>query len=665
MSGPGGAEPTPSADRWRILTAIGILVGEPTAAALVRHGRLGGIAPVTIVEADAALAEARRSGWIGADGSPTAAGRSAVADVLTETQRLEICVDRALVLLAAGPDHVAAALEPARLAGSGPRAGEVVAALDRAGTLAVSLGDYPLADEVLSLAAELDVDAPGARSAARLCDLAEVAEGQGDDGRARRLLTQAFAVADAAASAAVVARAAVALALLDDGVVADGRAGALLRRAGALALDESDRVSVEAAQALAERRIPTVLDEGRPVVWVTRPGVGRALADAALATATAGRVRLDSRALALRAWRATHQAPAFLHRRCEVSGELLDLTQQLHAPAQQYDAAEWLAVDSLETGDRAGFDRAVDLARWLATRDGNPRLVRRSLLLAAGAAHLDGALDDAARLVERASQLDAGRDPVAALVFATQAVGTAWATDRSVRDLVAGHHAHVSAEPLHRVASAAVLAHDGDREGAEAHLRRALRQLDPEQDLLLVASRMARIAVALAADELCRDLVAVLAPWAAHHAVDGRGWWADGPVALRLAQLHNSLGDADASWRCLEHGDAAARAVNDIRAVAEASVLRAELRERGPAPMPVQLTSREQQVLTLLAAGSTNPQIAQQLAHSVATIRADTIAIYRKLGAKGRAEASARAMALGLISVSRPVGRDPDGRTTR
>jgi hypothetical protein len=49
----------------------------------------------------------------------------------------------------------------------------------------------------------------------------------------------------------------------------------------------------------------------------------------------------------------------------------------------------------------------------------------------------------------------------------------------------------------------------------------------------------------------------------------------------------------------------------------------------------------------------------------VATVRADTISIYRKLGAKGRAEASARAQALGLIGISAPSGRDLAGRTPR
>ena len=51
-----------------------------------------------------------------------------------------------------------------------------------------------------------------------------------------------------------------------------------------------------------------------------------------------------------------------------------------------------------------------------------------------------------------------------------------------------------------------------------------------------------------------------------------------------------------------------------------------------------------------MAAGATNPEIARRLAFSASTIRTDTIAIYRKLGVKGRAEAVARAITLGVVA---------------
>lgn len=63
------------------------------------------------------------------------------------------------------------------------------------------------------------------------------------------------------------------------------------------------------------------------------------------------------------------------------------------------------------------------------------------------------------------------------------------------------------------------------------------------------------------------------------------------------------------------------------------------------------LTSRELEVLRLLSSGATNAQIADALNYSVSTVRNDTVSIYRKLEVNGRAEAVAKAVALGLLSV--------------
>ncbi len=69
-----------------------------------------------------------------------------------------------------------------------------------------------------------------------------------------------------------------------------------------------------------------------------------------------------------------------------------------------------------------------------------------------------------------------------------------------------------------------------------------------------------------------------------------------------------------------------------------------------PAPM---LSEREREVLDLIAAGSTNREIAEQLFLSPHTVKEHTSAVYRKLGARNRAEAVQRAQRVGLLSVSR------------
>jgi DNA-binding NarL/FixJ family response regulator len=65
-------------------------------------------------------------------------------------------------------------------------------------------------------------------------------------------------------------------------------------------------------------------------------------------------------------------------------------------------------------------------------------------------------------------------------------------------------------------------------------------------------------------------------------------------------------------------------------------------------PEPI-LTGREREVLDLIAAGSTNREIAEQLYLSPHTVKEHTSALYRKLGARNRAEAVQRAQRIGLL----------------
>jgi two-component system response regulator DesR len=65
-----------------------------------------------------------------------------------------------------------------------------------------------------------------------------------------------------------------------------------------------------------------------------------------------------------------------------------------------------------------------------------------------------------------------------------------------------------------------------------------------------------------------------------------------------------------------------------------------------PAPF---LSAREREVLDLIAAGSTNREIAQRLYLSPHTVKEHTSALYRKLNARNRAEAVQRAQRVGLL----------------
>jgi ATP/maltotriose-dependent transcriptional regulator MalT len=77
-----------------------------------------------------------------------------------------------------------------------------------------------------------------------------------------------------------------------------------------------------------------------------------------------------------------------------------------------------------------------------------------------------------------------------------------------------------------------------------------------------------------------------------------------------------------------------------------------ELQEADPAPSPTPrvLSGREQEVLGLVAAGSSLKEIGEELAISEATVRTHLRNANTKLGARNRAHAVGLALKLGLIS---------------
>jgi ATP/maltotriose-dependent transcriptional regulator MalT len=66
-------------------------------------------------------------------------------------------------------------------------------------------------------------------------------------------------------------------------------------------------------------------------------------------------------------------------------------------------------------------------------------------------------------------------------------------------------------------------------------------------------------------------------------------------------------------------------------------------------PLAEPLTEREQEVLRLLAAGYTNPEIAEELVIALGTVKWYASEIYGKLGVSNRTEAAARAREVGLL----------------
>ena len=69
-----------------------------------------------------------------------------------------------------------------------------------------------------------------------------------------------------------------------------------------------------------------------------------------------------------------------------------------------------------------------------------------------------------------------------------------------------------------------------------------------------------------------------------------------------------------------------------------------------PPPTPTELTGREREVLRLIASGATNVAIASNLGIAVKTVERHVTNAYRKVGARGRADATRAALGLGLLA---------------
>jgi LuxR family maltose regulon positive regulatory protein len=71
---------------------------------------------------------------------------------------------------------------------------------------------------------------------------------------------------------------------------------------------------------------------------------------------------------------------------------------------------------------------------------------------------------------------------------------------------------------------------------------------------------------------------------------------------------------------------------------------------RSAQPLPEPLSERELEVLTIVAAGKSNLEIAGQLFVTVDTVKKHLTHIFRKLGVRSRTQAVAQARELGLIA---------------
>ncbi|MBV9327848.1 MAG: helix-turn-helix transcriptional regulator [Chloroflexi bacterium] len=76
----------------------------------------------------------------------------------------------------------------------------------------------------------------------------------------------------------------------------------------------------------------------------------------------------------------------------------------------------------------------------------------------------------------------------------------------------------------------------------------------------------------------------------------------------------------------------------------------------GRAPRPDRLTTRELEVLRLLAQGHTTKEMADALVLSVPTVQRHLANIYQKIDARGRSDATAYALRHGIVPLLHTAG---------
>lgn len=153
------------------------------------------------------------------------------------------------------------------------------------------------------------------------------------------------------------------------------------------------------------------------------------------------------------------------------------------------------------------------------------------------------------------------------------------------------------------------------------------------------------------------------------------------PYALELAgewrrasECWDALGCPYEAALALAAGDETAlreslRRLQELGASPAANLVARRLREHGARGLPrghqraarrnpAHLTRREQEILVLMAQGMRNAEIAQRLFVSAKTVDHHVSSVLRKLGARSRGEASAKARQLGLLE----AGGEPRGR---
>jgi ATP/maltotriose-dependent transcriptional regulator MalT len=252
-----------------------------------------------------------------------------------------------------------------------------------------------------------------------------------------------------------------------------------------------------------------------------------------------------------------------------------------------------------------------------------------------------GDLADAEAAFERASEL--GREPQPGLALVRLAQGRLDAAAAAVRGALAEEpNRLVRAKLLAAQVEIAIACGDPDSASAAADELEAIAA-EYGSGALQAAAASARGAVALSGGDAASALPPLRRAWQLWQSIDCPFEAAEARRMLGIA--HRNFGDEEGAELALS----AAHAVFERLGAALESARTAKLLD--PRSQPAGLTTREVEVLRLVAAGKSNREIASELHLSVKTVARHLENIFSKLCVSSRSAATAFAYKHGVVDV--------------
>lgn len=173
--------------------------------------------------------------------------------------------------------------------------------------------------------------------------------------------------------------------------------------------------------------------------------------------------------------------------------------------------------------------------------------------------------------------------------------------------------------------------------GRQHWVERCIVASNPEEGLAAAARHKPHVALVdlflgeRSGSELC-EAIREASPSTRVLLISGVGW-----ISPQAAKTAGAFGFVSKDWSADEVAMA-------VRMVGKGMTVFGRQEEAPATP----LSKREREVLTLIAGGATNKEIAARLFLSPHTVKEHASALYRKLGVKNRAEAARRGERLGL-----------------